>query len=349
VRGRRQARRTARAAIPRTAPTPVEQPQTWFRIENLVAPDTTAIYIFDEIGYWGVTAADFARELASIAAPNIDLHINSPGGDVFEGLAIYNTIRKHPANVTVYIDGIAASAASFIAQAGDRVLISPNAVIMIHDASGMCIGNAEDMAEMVQLLDGASDNIASIYAKKAGGTPEEWRERMRAETWYHNGPDAVASGLADGLDEDDDEAEEEPEERPARSAAARYAPAARAELAGLVINTTAPAEPEAIEAPAVLPGPAEEGEAAAEISEGAPAAAETPADEEPAEEPPVEVEETPAEPTEPEGEQPSAEDVAPDAWATATVGLLAEPDNEWAALTARLRAPTWADLTEALL
>ncbi|WP_062434966.1 head maturation protease, ClpP-related [Herbidospora daliensis] len=348
MRGRRQARRTARAAI-RTAPTPVEQPQTWFRIENLVAPDTTAIYIFDEIGYWGVTAADFARELASIAAPNIDLHINSPGGDVFEGLAIYNTIRKHPANVTVYIDGIAASAASFIAQAGDRVLISPNAVIMIHDASGMCIGNAEDMAEMVELLNGASDNIADIYARRAGGTAEEWRALMRAETWYHNGPDAVASGLADGLDEDDDEAEEEPEERVRRSAAARYAPAARAELAGLVLNTTAPAEPEAPEAPAVLPGPAVE-EVAAEVEEGAEAATEPPAVEEPVEEPPVEVEETPAEPQEPEGVEPSAEAAAPDAWATATAGLLADHDD-WAALTAGLLtdAPTWADLTEALL
>lgn len=151
--------------------------------------------LYDEISWWGISAQDVADALADVHG---DLHvkINSPGGDVFDGLAIYNMLADHPGQVTVTIDGLAASAASFIAMAGDQVTVNRGAQVMIHDASGLCYGNASDMAEMVGLLDRISDTIAGIYAGHAGGEAGTWRDLMRAETWY-DGPEAVLAGLAD--------------------------------------------------------------------------------------------------------------------------------------------------------
>src|SRR6478672_11496126 len=106
----------------------------WFRIQNKAdASDTTEVYIYDEIGFWGTTASDFVQQLAQITTDKIDLHLNSPGGEIFDGVAIYQSLKGHPATVNVYIDSLAASAASFIAQAGDNVFIGRNATMMIHD------------------------------------------------------------------------------------------------------------------------------------------------------------------------------------------------------------------------
>ncbi|MGV9779791.1 head maturation protease, ClpP-related, partial [Streptosporangium sp. NPDC003464] len=124
------------------------------------------------------------------------LRVNSPGGDVFDGIAIMNTLRSHPARVTTHVDSLAASIASVIAMAGDRIVMQPHSQMMIHDAAGMCIGNATDMHEMAAMLDRQSDNIAAVYAERAGGTVADWRERMRAETWL-SAEEAVAAGLAD--------------------------------------------------------------------------------------------------------------------------------------------------------
>lgn len=172
----------------------------WYRITNL-AGAKAEVYIYDEIGYFGVTADDFVRDLRAIDAQSIDLHLNTPGGDVFDGIAILNALRAHPAEVTTIVDGIAASAGSFIAQAGDHRVMMRNSQLMIHDAHGLSIGNAKDMQEMAGLLDKQSDNIASIYADRAGGTTDEWRARMHAETWY-SASEAVAAGLADEVDGD---------------------------------------------------------------------------------------------------------------------------------------------------
>jgi ATP-dependent protease ClpP protease subunit len=180
------------------------QRREWFQIRN--ADDgPTQVYLYDEIGGggWlsdGIAAADFVTELTAIKASAIDLHINSPGGDVFDAIAIYNALRRHPATVTSYIDGIAASAASFIAQAGDKVVIERNAQFMLHDASGMCWGNAADMAKMVDLLNKASDNIADIYAQRSGVDQSTWRDVMKAEAWYSSS-EAVLAGLADSVAE----------------------------------------------------------------------------------------------------------------------------------------------------
>ncbi len=170
----------------------------WYSIRNVT--DTEAeIYIYDEIGYWGVTANDFISDLRDIKSSKIALHINSPGGDVFDGIAIYNAIARHKAEVTVWIDGIAASAASFIAMAGDEVVMSPHSQMMIHEASGLVIGPADDMRKMADLLDKSSDNIAAIYAKRTEGTVPEWRARMKDESWFSDS-EAVEAGLADRVD-----------------------------------------------------------------------------------------------------------------------------------------------------
>lgn len=167
-----------------------------FEIRNAAA-DEAELLIYDEIdSWWGVAAADVISELATITAPSLRVRVNSPGGSVFEGLAIANALRSHPANVTVQVDGLAASIASVIALAGDRLVMMPNSMLMIHDASGLCIGDSTDMQQMGAVLDKISDNIAGAYAAKAGGDTAAWRDVMRAETWYL--PDeAVEAGLAD--------------------------------------------------------------------------------------------------------------------------------------------------------
>ncbi|MEV0618550.1 head maturation protease, ClpP-related [Nonomuraea sp. NPDC050404] len=169
----------------------------WYELKNLAA-DVAEVSIYDEIGAWGVTASEFCRDLQGVTARTLELHINSPGGDVWDGLAILNSLRQHPATVNVTIDGLAASAASFIAMAGDTVVMAPQSMFMIHEASGLVIGNSQDMADMAALLDKASANIAQVYAQRAGGDVEDWRAAMRAETWYSD-REAVEAGLADAV------------------------------------------------------------------------------------------------------------------------------------------------------
>jgi ATP-dependent Clp endopeptidase proteolytic subunit ClpP len=152
-------------------------------------------------GYWGVSAKEFVAALDALPADTaeIQLLINSPGGDVFEGLAILNALRRHSAKVTTVVEGLAASAASFVALGGDEVVMARNAELMVHDAWGVVVGNAEDMAQMATNLNRISDNIASIYADKSGGAVADWRAIMRAETWY-SATEAVDAGLADRID-----------------------------------------------------------------------------------------------------------------------------------------------------
>ena len=171
----------------------------WYRITNAADEGGTpvaAISIYGDIGSWGITAAAFMDELKAVDAPEIRLSISSPGGDVFDGLAIHNALRSHRAKVTVQVDSLAASIASVIAMAGDRVIMGPHAQLMIHDAAGVTCGNAEEMREYADFLDKQSDNIAGVYQERAGGTVKQWRARMQAETWYFAN-EAVEAGLAD--------------------------------------------------------------------------------------------------------------------------------------------------------
>jgi ATP-dependent protease ClpP protease subunit len=128
----------------------------WYRITNLAEANSATIHVYDEIGYFGVTASDFVNEVKALQVDSITLHVNSPGGEVFDGIAIYNALRNHPANVTVIVDALAASIASVIAMAGDTVIMEPTAQLMIHDGHGICVGNAADMHATADLLDKCS-------------------------------------------------------------------------------------------------------------------------------------------------------------------------------------------------
>lgn len=160
------------------------------------------ILIYDEIGgSFGVAAEDFVLDLQGITASNIDVRINSPGGSVFDAVAIYNALVKHPANVTTYVDSLAASAASIIAMAGDQCVMMVGSQMMIHDALGAEMGNSRAFREMADFLDRQTENLATIYLAKAGdnGTSlDDWLKMMADETWMF-AQEAVDLGLADSV------------------------------------------------------------------------------------------------------------------------------------------------------
>lgn len=175
----------------------------WF---NIKASATVAeIWIYEQIGkdFWsdeGVTAKEFQQALASIKAPQIDLHINSPGGEVFSGLTIFNLIKQHPANVTTYIDGLAASIASVIALAGDKVVMAENALFMVHNPYGMTVGNADEMRKMADTLDKVSGSISMAYIEKSGKDADEIKTLMDSETWM-SAYEALEYGFIDEISE----------------------------------------------------------------------------------------------------------------------------------------------------
>jgi len=174
----------------------------WYYMRNQSADadeseSTAEIFIYDEIGgSMGIDAAQFVEDLQAIDADNIDVRINSPGGDVFDSIAIYNALVKHPANITVYVDALAASGASIIAMSGDKVVMMVGSQLMIHDALAPTLGNAADHEEMAEWLHGQSDNLSTIYAARGGGEAKDWRAMMVAETWLFAN-EAVDLRLAD--------------------------------------------------------------------------------------------------------------------------------------------------------
>lgn len=173
-----------------------DRPDGWFKITNKTDVEAE-IYVYDEIGGWGVQAGEFASALNGLGdVKSLTVRINSPGGDYFDGVAIHNMLSQHKAKVNVVIDGLAASAATIVAMAGDTIKIGTGGQMMIHDALVATVGNAQDLREMADNLDRTSEDIAAMYARRAGGTATEWRDRMRAETRY-SAEEAVESGLAD--------------------------------------------------------------------------------------------------------------------------------------------------------
>jgi ATP-dependent Clp endopeptidase proteolytic subunit ClpP len=162
--------------------------------------DVSEIWLYDEIGKdWfgeGVTAKDFIAELNAIKSPKIDLHINSPGGQVFEGAAIYNAIKRHGATVTAYVDGIAASIASVIALAGSKLIMAKNAMFMMHNPSGVTVGTAEDMRKTADILDKVRETMVDAYTEKSGKTSEEIIALLDDETWL-DAEEAQAAGFVD--------------------------------------------------------------------------------------------------------------------------------------------------------
>ena len=156
------------------------------------------LMIYDMIGGWdGVTAKRVADDLRSIGRVDlINVRLNSFGGEVFEGYAIYNQLKRHPARVEIDIDGAACSIASIIACAGDTVRMARNAMYMIHDPSGVAMGNAADMRKTADLLDQVREQLVDTYVKRTGLGPIAVSQYMTAETWF-KAADAAELGFVD--------------------------------------------------------------------------------------------------------------------------------------------------------
>tara|TARA_R110000764_G_scaffold129866_2_gene217615 strand:+ start:1133 stop:2128 length:996 start_codon:yes stop_codon:yes gene_type:complete len=171
----------------------------WYNIKNK-SSEVADVYLFNDIGTFGITAQNFIDEIKEYEDTELNIHINSLGGEVFEGMAIYSIIQRRKAKTTVYIEGIAASIASVIALAADEVIMSENSLLMIHNAWGGTQGEAKDMRKQAEILDKITNEIAEVYVKKSGIPYNEVIRMMDEETWL-TAEEAVALGLVDSISE----------------------------------------------------------------------------------------------------------------------------------------------------
>lgn len=177
----------------------------WFTIQNAATAGAPAeISIHDYIGSYGVSAKDFLSQLAGLkasGATKINLSINSPGGSVFDGFAIYNGLKASGMEITTTIMGIAASMGSVIAMAGKKINMPANTMMMIHNASGGVMGNAADMRDVADVLDKIDNNIVAVYVARTGKPEDEVRQMMAAET-FMTAAEALDLGFTDSVGAD---------------------------------------------------------------------------------------------------------------------------------------------------
>ena len=173
----------------------------WYSIKNIAKSQMTEVMIYDEIGNFGVDAKSFINEIKQI--PNdtsVLLRINSPGGSVIDGLAIYDAISRMPQKVTARIEGIAASMASVIALAADEVIMSENSLYMIHNVWGGEVGDSDDLRKAADLMDKMGERLINIYVSKTGQSEEQIRSWMDEETWF-NSSEAQEAGFINLVEE----------------------------------------------------------------------------------------------------------------------------------------------------
>lgn len=219
------------------------------KVNAKAADDEAEILIYDVIvadeleAEWlgGVAPKPFVEALRAIDAKTLHVRINSPGGSVFAGRAIEQALREHPARIVVHVDGVAASAASFVAMAGDEIVMAPGALMMIHKAWGLAIGNDDELRKTADLLGKIDGTLVKTYAERTGQTPEAIADWMAAETWF-TAEEAVLFKFADRV-----------AEQPAQAAgtwnltAYQRAPAAAEKPAApAAAPTTRPADKEAL-------------------------------------------------------------------------------------------------------
>ena len=166
------------------------------KLEARANGDATEIDVFGVIGDYGLRAEDFKRIIDSVNSPLINVNINSPGGDVFAGIAAYNLLVEHPSQVHVRVHGLAASAASVIALAGDSISMGDGAFLMIHNAWTVGIGDTREMAKMSRTLAKIDRELAGLYANKTGIDAGDIQTMMDEETWLA-ADDAIEQGFAD--------------------------------------------------------------------------------------------------------------------------------------------------------
>lgn len=152
-------------------------------------------------GPWGLSATELTAELDALppGIDTIELRINSYGGVVFEAVTIMNALRSHEARIVAVVEGLAASAASFLAVSADETIMMPSSRLMLHAAWGIGIGNSADLRSYADVLDGLTNDIAEVYAAKTGEDTAVWFERLQTDAWY-SAQEAVDAGLADRID-----------------------------------------------------------------------------------------------------------------------------------------------------
>lgn len=173
--------------------------KTWYAFKNSTDTDVE-LYLYGEIGFYGIGAKQFISELRAVKGKNIHLRINSPGGEVVEGTNIYNALRRHEGGVTVHIDALAASMASVIAMSGNPIYMAENALMMIHDPYMMAGGNSQELRKNADLLDIMKNNLVRAYTKKTGLPENEISAMMKEETWMDS-TTAAALGFIDAIED----------------------------------------------------------------------------------------------------------------------------------------------------
>jgi ATP-dependent protease ClpP protease subunit len=203
------------------------------------------LYLYGSIGGWfGITAAEVGAALGELAPRPITVHVSSSGGDVFDGLAIYNALRHYPHGIETRIDGLAGSIASVIALAGSPVVMAEAAFYMVHEPHGLVHGGAAEARKLAALLDKASGVLASVYVRKTGAHLEAVRALMQEETWY-TAQEALDAGFVDEVDD-------APLSDDAQSAAAQFDLSLYARVPSALVERPTPEAP----APGSAPPPA---------------------------------------------------------------------------------------------
>lgn len=170
----------------------------WYEVKASADGNAAEVSIYDEIGAWGTSARDFLAALKPFKGNPVALKINSPGGSLFDAIAIYNGLRGHGAPITVQVMGVAASAASLIAMAGDKVQMPENTYLMIHNPLTVAVGNADDMREVADTLDKLGESLVATYSARTGRSADEIKTLLDAETWL-TAAEAVEMGFADEM------------------------------------------------------------------------------------------------------------------------------------------------------
>jgi ATP-dependent Clp protease protease subunit len=170
-----------------------------FEIKASIGGKPAELLLYDAIGMDGITAQDVVESLSTISENEpLRVRVNSPGGSVFDGVAIHSALNTRPGDVEIVVDGVAASAASVIAMAGNRLLMQPASMMMIHNGWSVVVGSKEDLRQSADVLAQIDDTMAGIYAGQVGGSKDEWAAKMKAETWF-TASEATQAGLAHGI------------------------------------------------------------------------------------------------------------------------------------------------------
>lgn len=172
-----------------------------FKFVAATADQPSVLSIYDEIGFWGVQAKDFISDLGKVTSKVLNVEINSPGGDVFAGLAIYNALKGSGKEIVVKVMGVAASAASLVAMAGDKIVMPKNTFMMIHNPWSFAAGNADELRDTADTLDKIGGALLATYAAKTGMSEDDLKPLLAKDTWM-TADEALASGFATEVIED---------------------------------------------------------------------------------------------------------------------------------------------------